>query len=522
MIENSPYGRQLAARLEELWAKSTNWHRRLWSMGAVAAIGELVEASESLPVDAIRDLQADVIRIVGPDPGLGDAGTRTALRKALKGELVYGRASWHELRHLLEIGEEGYLRRWSDVLREPASRPGVERASRAIAGHLVQVGFAPSYLHRWLRYQVRYRAETLTIGDLVEEAGGLAQQPEREFTVIVPVMSAPEVGVQAPAEWVSAQEAAAFIENAEGKRASIRQSGAFRLTVNARDPYGAVERARDLVDRWDARVELATGKRMVRLDKAWVDGVPFGISLEQSRRMKIGALARQRRIYAPLVQSETAVRIDDALQLAQPMVAGPRSSAISGGWAAIEALLTEDGEPERLASPRLASIVACSFPRAELTTLAFAHRQRANDGLAAAINEAGGNLERARLVADAIVNEQPVVGRGPEDEAACERMRELLAEPKKTLARVRDYVTICLNRLYRQRNLTLHGGRVGGDGRLVALASAPPLVGAGLDRIVHAWFTEETSPVVLVARANLSLELVGSQGGRHPTELLEA
>jgi hypothetical protein len=62
---------------------------------------------------------------------------------------------------------------------------------------------------------------------------------------------------------------------------------------------------------------------------------------------------------------------------------------------------------------------------------------------------------------------------------------------------------------------------VSGQGRLQALATAPPLVGAFLDRVVHAWFTEGTRPIELAARAHLAIDLVGSPGGRHVTELLE-
>ena len=165
---------------------------------------------------------------------------------------------------------------------------------------------------------------------------------------------------------------------------------------------------------------------------------------------------------------------------------GPRSGSISGGWAAIECLLTDDREPESLASPRLANIIACSFPRAELTTLALAHRDSTNDALAAELKKAEGNLQLARMLADALSNGVPVFRRGPHDDAACDRMQELLSDPINTLHRVRDYSTICLNRLYRQRNLMLHGGRVEGVGRSEALLTASPLVGAGLDRIIHA------------------------------------
>jgi hypothetical protein len=53
----------------------------------------------------------------------------------------------------------------------------------------------------------------------------------------------------------------------------------------------------------------------------------------------------------------------------------------------------------------------------------------------------------------------------------------------------------------------LHGGRVSGVGRAVAFSTPPPLVGAGLDRIVHAWVTKGTRPVDVAARATLRLDL---------------
>jgi len=391
-----------------------------------------------------------------------------------------------------------------------------------VAGHLLHSGFSASYLHRWLRYQVRYRPEPLLIADLVEEANGLVHQRMREFKVVIPVVSAPRVTESPPPEWLSATQIAELISKIQAKSTELRQNGGFVLSVSARDRYGAVERARDLTDRWDARSELSTGRRIVRANTAWVEGFKEPIPLMPlGRQVDIGAISRQNKTYDSSSPNEISVRIDDAFQLAQPMEAGPRSAAISGGWASIESLLTEGNEVESLASPRLASIITCSFPRAELTTLASAHEEATTDVLAEALKEAQSNLQRARIMANALSRGDLVVGRGPHDDAACDRMSELLSDPKQTLQRVRDYVTICLNRLYRQRNLMLHGGRVAGAGRLEALATAPTLVGAGLDRIAHAWFAEMTPPVELAARAELNLELVGSPAGRHPTELLE-
>jgi hypothetical protein len=100
-------------------------------------------------------------------------------------------------------------------------------------------------------------------------------------------------------------------------------------------------------------------------------------------------------------------------------------------------------------------------------------------------------------------------------------MKEVLDRPGETLNKVRSYVEFALNRLYRQRNLIVHGGRVSGAARTETLWTAPPLVGAGLDRIVHAWFRERTTPRELAARAEVGLDLVRKAATPHTTELLE-
>lgn len=203
------------------------------------------------------------------------------------------------------------------------------------------------------------------------------------------------------------------------------------------------------------------------------------------------------------------------------MQEGPLASAIGGAWAAIEALLTSEHETKVLAADRLAAIVACSFPRAELTTLSYIHMRATDDELAKLLSAADDNLTRARLMADALEAGITPVGRGVNDEAAAKRLTDILSSPRDRLAQVRSYVEGVFSRLYRQRNLTLHGGLVSGEGRRSTARVAAPLVAAGIDRIAHAWFVETTPPLELAARAQLKLELVGSSVGSHVAALLE-
>ena len=125
MIRPDPYDQKVTSRFEELWASSTPWYRRLWNVGTIGAIDELLEASESLRDRALKALQAEVESLVGPDPAVGVKATRGTLVRLLQGELAFRRASWHELSQLRTIIESDYLKRWADLLRV-AKPPSVE------------------------------------------------------------------------------------------------------------------------------------------------------------------------------------------------------------------------------------------------------------------------------------------------------------------------------------------------------------------------------------------------------------
>ena len=100
-------------------------------------------------------------------------------------------------------------------------------------------------------------------------------------------------------------------------------------------------------------------------------------------------------------------------------------------------------------------------------------------------------------------------------------MRALLADPAGVLADVQEHATRTFRRFYRQRNLLLHGGQIGAVAAQPALRTATPLLGAGMDRLAHAWLVEGLPPLDLAGRALLRLNTIGTADGRFPVELLE-
>ncbi len=199
-------------------------------------------------------------------------------------------------------------------------------------------------------------------------------------------------------------------------------------------------------------------------------------------------------------------------------------AAVTGGWAAIEALLIRPGEGKHyVAADRLASLIACSLPRAELTPLAYTHMKQASDTLAVELNSSHTNFNRVKLVEDHLRTHNLLTLTDGSDIAAQDRLLAIIGDPATELARIKTYVTESLRRLYNQRNTVTHSGSLQSKALSATARTALSLVGAGLDRIVHAQLESagQLAPLGLVARAENELGLVGTPSGRSLSSLLE-
>jgi len=193
-------------------------------------------------------------------------------------------------------------------------------------------------------------------------------------------------------------------------------------------------------------------------------------------------------------------------------------SRIAGGWAAIEALLSEPND-RGAAADRLAGLVACSFPRAELTLLSYV--LEANDAaLATRLKGVTKNRDRAAIVAEAIHGSQPLTLPAWRDKAALLRMQTLLRKPSEKLQDIQSHAAIAFRRLYRQRNLVLHGGKTNAIALRACLRTAAPLVGAGMDRLAHGWNVDKMRPLEVAARARIAIATASAQTSACCVDLL--
>jgi hypothetical protein len=124
------------------------------------------------------------------------------------------------------------------------------------------------------------------------------------------------------------------------------------------------------------------------------------------------------------------------------------------------------------------------------------------------------------VVAEAIIGGLQFTLANWTDRAAVERMRKVLEDPAEVLADVQNYAATAFKRLYRQRNLVLHGGKTSAVALRACLRTATPLVGAGMDRLAHSYYVNKTSPLATAARARIALTTAGHRDALSCVDML--
>lgn len=519
--------------------EGTPWARRLWDIGSVLALEELWEAGYWKAHGVLSQTACDWQRIqlnalIGPDRGLGDRDLRRELTGLLRNPLPDPSPERRRLKEIIGHVRSGYLERWAASINVPIEeRVKPERFSRTVASHLLDLGYSASHLKAWAKDLYDTRATT---ADIADSAAALARTPARPYEVLVALEKVPQRQLAEPLEhWYDKGKIIAWLREHGHDTAGIRPGGGFVYRFTALDAFSAAEQARQMLERMTARSQFLRRDRggVEPLPHIWVAGHARAIPLDPpARGADVLTLVNEGHLYQV---AGTRRRIDDALELAAAVNRGPMAPAVAGAWAAVESLLTHPddpkGENERsgkaVAADRMAAIIACSWPRAELTALAHHHKPRTKDELARGIAACATNQERARLAAAALqaggASALDFTGASTKysDRPAAQRMADLVKDPRPVLGDVAGAFRIALRRLYRTRNIILHGGATEGVALEASLRTAAPLVGAGLDRIVHAAYAEDLDPLDLAARAEVALQLVNGETGLSVVDLLE-
>lgn len=536
-LVTDPYAGHVLARLLDFFRETTPWPRRLWEASNILALEEAIECGDwtrrrVLSSGAVSWYLHELERQLGPDRGLGDTQLRRELTTLLRSRLPTDGRERRRLIQLMPAIRRGYLERWAASV-DSAKPPSPERLARTVATYLLDCGHSSGYLNRWAA-GFRERPDA-TLEDLLHDACRLAEQRDREYEVLIPFVSVPDHANLASHldEWLAPSAAAAwFTEN--GFEKPPRQNGAFVYCFTVKDPVAAARAAGALVRRLEARRSYARGSayshrgsqhRLQPVGQVWIKGHPKPVPLAPPNRgVSVLSLESERTMYAV----NHSGRLDEALELAAPLDNGSTATAAAGGWAAVESLLYHPGDEQdvtegrAVVADRLAAIVACSWPRAELTALSYRHTPVTADDLCRRLGDCGTNVERCEVIVEALAegSSTPLVLTSPHEIAAAQRMKSLLANQAGQLRDVSMTMRGVFRRLYRQRNIVVHGGSTEAIALDSALRAAAPLIGAALDRLVHAQLIDNEDPLDLAARAENSLSLAGDPMGPKITRLL--
>lgn len=525
---DSPYSRHLAARLFDFTSPKTPWARRLWDLGSFLALEELHDVGvwldrQVLSPAAVRWLQADLEKQLGVDIAFGTKELRQQLTVCLKSDLTIRSDGRRRLRQVIDLARPGYLDRWSAEVAGPEP-PRAERVARAAATHLLDSGHSLTGLHRWLGGYSR-----LSAVDLLTEAASLAALSPKQFRIWVPVISLPKPERLADPLPNFTRQSDLDPETATPlQQTSTRPLlGAFSYDIEARDAERAVEVVIEVVERMRARARFAgVAGQVVVARQAYVATEKRLIELRTpDRGAQITSLVSEGQLFnvnPAKTYASQRYAIDDALELAAPLNIGALAPGISGSWAALEALLTDaqDSDEEEgkvAAAVRAARLAACSWPRAELTALSYQVDERNAVGkeLASRLQAVETNRDRSELIAAQLRQDNGLPLRRSwrlqSDIAAIVRMNGLLADPTKALKQVSGYIEASFRRMYRCRNVIVHGGSTRGDVLDSTLRAVAPLVGATLDRLTHAHLVLGIEPLQLATRADVSISMASDQ-----------
>lgn len=529
----------ITVRCLELVDFRTPWHRRLWQVGSVLALREVLEYAHGVRSGAIPSNQgltyvtAATSAQVARDLGLGATATREAIQTILdagsdktKGVLSLPVAA--SLDQMIRRAERSYLQRWAKAIgRDEVAVQDGELVARLVVSHLLDAGFSSDHLHGWL---LAKRGESMTLREIIESADQMCASDSAEFEMLVPFTALPKAVSDAPgARYLTTSELVSLCDTRGADRPPGRYgAGALIFTVTAREPWSALAAADVEVRRLVARavVALPASQRVAASSHALYLGsqtLKWRPLRSRQGEIAVSAVAKNN-LLLPLARERTIHALDDAFELLAAVETSTSWASVAPIWAAVEGLLSRpsDATSGVAAADRMAAVLAADYVRAELTLIA--NRLKELDGpVAEGLRDEGRPFTR-RLdhLLEAIGERRPLPAMSDEDHSAVERVRTIFDEPEAVIGRIRGYFKDALRRLFQQRNLLLHGGRFDSVALSATMRTVPPLVGAGLDRLVHAAVgTEPTEPLALAARAENEIALLGSDGARKLHRLLD-
>lgn len=526
-IQEPPEYIGFTARIMEICSTRAPWHRRLWRAGTLQVGRELRDecVRHGTPESAVSDLKQHCLHSLWTDNGIADRGQALGKLAGIKTGMTCSDHAWVSLREHLDRYDQDYLQTWAKAFDtapdpDPRRRIDIEGAARRIAAHLIDAGMHKSSIYAWLRTIRDDTSTTMSIGDFLREADSRLKKPPQLYTFCVPVRSSPKFNRSEgpPPGWLTAQQTTKWKAQYAAKAPGVSQQGSFLIEVFAHDINTAADRARTRISNLATKLQLGAKKPISLSPSMW--------SKEKGNEFPTHATNRVINVHAferlgHLHDLDTIDYITNTLALVQAVRTGPPHVAVVNGWAAIESLMVGPAdEQDVIAARRFALIVAASMLRAELTWLSRSYMDLHNGPAADQMRECSENLDRAKLFQQH-VHTDPPLNLNAMDTLALARIRPALANPKGEIEKIAKILTREFTRLYRKRNMIVHGGQIQEDSLPSLSETLAPLIGAGIDRVVHVGLKYNIRPIELSAIAETRIHYLTPSTSTSPGSLLE-
>ncbi|MCP1415650.1 hypothetical protein [Paenarthrobacter sp. A20] len=540
---------RVVKRMLELIDVRSPWHRSLWLLGTLHAVDEVLECTNATWDGAIANEKAQRYLIertqeqVRGDVGMGSDVLRAMLatklgqlspKKFPTGNQAISQIPLErEIRELAARSKRDYLARWRQHTESGALTPeSVERTARLLVAHLLDHGFDQRHIHGWLKSLIDIDPATILV-DLLKRGHDMCRDDESEFSFAVVL--------ERGATRSNAQRLESILADLEQVRTELETiadttpklahtTEIFRRLLNqdiavvvqqsfsARDPHAASAKLFEWMQRIESRSVIGS-PRSFRFSRHVLDRTEGKIRnlLNGTASLRVPAMERH-----SLYAQDLNPQLEASLSLLSSYRSLSPVASVATTWAAVEGLLGHSGAQGIDSADGLAAIVACSFPRAELEYLLDRPMaEPAASSINQEANKAQGS-DRARIMLDAILTHGSSLFTEPEDVAAAERVSQVQSDPKATIRRVEGYFKDVFRRLYYQRNFVMHAAKFDSVSLPSTVRSAPKIVAAGLDRVVHAQYVRTpVEPLALASRARNEIEMLGQQGAREVFRLLK-
>lgn len=529
----APWGDLFVHRLLEQIEPWTPWYRRSWEGGSLLALREFSSSLKWVPERVIAQGALDrfarrILSGLGNDAGLASLSVRQQLDGILKSKLNYSSQRHRQLDHLIQFTESKYFSSWKSEIKEHGDDLHVERASRYLSSAVLDRGYDGEWLRKYVHSLMRNSANAL---DIVEELEALFFKSPIPHRGLVLIYKIPDhIELQESPQWRSKDAALAILSDWRDQRVEEDLIvGSLEFEVEALDPGSATRIVAERIIRLENQLRFEPGEIKFTYDPFFRTAAGAKRLAQRRKAIVLRSRTAGEKLRNGIVLNGQPTALDDALQLASPLTDGPDILAVSSAWASIESLLTDpsDGDErgfggKAVAADRAASILTAAWGRAELGRLSYLIEREGgvNQRLLSGLESVEDTADRAEVMYSWLRSGNVIDFPDFRSQQACNRLTELAEDPKRTLNRVKTYIGHALHRLYRQRNMVLHGGDARPVGLESTLLCSGPLISAVLDQMIHAEQFHGVAPLELAARAEVGIKAGGLDSAWNPANLL--